>query len=104
MISLDVAKSHLRVDFDDEDNLIELYLKAAIEYAEGFIDRSIITSEEDRAHESDIVVNNAIKSAILLILGHLYANREEESIDKATSPLQLGAKSLLLPYRIKMGV
>lgn len=34
-ISLDVAKEHLRVSGDDEDNLILIYLKAAQDYLEG---------------------------------------------------------------------
>lgn len=104
MIGLDVAKSHLRVDFNDEDALIEIYLDAAFEHAENYIDRAIIEKEEDRKHQTDVVLNKAITAAILLILGHLYANRENESVDSATSPLQLGAKSLLTPYRINLGV
>ena len=32
MIPLGLLKSHVRVDFDDDDNLLALYLSAAVSY------------------------------------------------------------------------
>ena len=34
MIPLGLLKSHVRVDFDDDDNLLALYLSAAVSYFE----------------------------------------------------------------------
>lgn len=45
----------------------------------------------------------AIKAAILLTVGHLYANREA-SIDKAMSELPLGVNALLRPKRVRTGM
>jgi len=45
----------------------------------------------------------ALKAAILLVLGHLYANRED-SADKAMDSLPNGADALMRPLRIRMGM
>lgn len=51
-----------------------------------------------------IVVNAAIEAACLLKLGHLFANREEVVTGTTATELPLASKSLLAPYRIRMGV
>ena len=47
-----------------------------------------------------IVVNDAIKSAVLLIVGHLYANREDVVAGASVAKLPNGAEWLLAPYRV----
>ncbi|KOP52579.1 hypothetical protein OX90_04500 [Pseudomonas coronafaciens pv. porri] len=51
-----------------------------------------------------IVANPAIQAACLLKLGHLFANREEVVIGTTATEMPLASKSLLMPYRIRMGV
>lgn len=51
-----------------------------------------------------IVINPSIQSACLLKLGHLFANREEVVTGGNAAELPLASKSLLMPYRIRMGV
>jgi len=51
-----------------------------------------------------IVVNAAITAACLLKLGHLFANREEVITGTTAAELPLASKSLLAPYRVRMGV
>lgn len=51
-----------------------------------------------------IVVNAAIIAACLLKLGHLFANREEVITGTTVAELPLASKSLLTPYRVRMGV
>lgn len=51
-----------------------------------------------------IVINPAITAACLLKLGHLYANREEVVVGVGAAALPLASQSLLMPYRIGMGV
>lgn len=46
----------------------------------------------------------AIRRAILLIVGHLYENREQTVIGTIVSELPMGVLFLLQPYRLKMGV
>lgn len=54
--------------------------------------------------EHGIVINAAITAACLLKLGHLFANREEVVTGTIATELPLASKSLLMPYRIRMGV
>lgn len=54
--------------------------------------------------EFGIVINKGIEAACLLKLGHLFANREEVVTGTIATELPLTSKSLLMPYRIRMGV
>ena len=47
-----------------------------------------------------IVVNDTIKSAVLLIVGHLYANREDVVAGASVAALPNGADYLLQPYKV----
>ena len=47
-----------------------------------------------------MVVNEVIKSAVLLIVGHLYANREDVVAGASVAQLPNGAEWLLAPYRV----
>ncbi|WP_183027658.1 head-tail connector protein [Variovorax sp. UMC13] len=51
-----------------------------------------------------MVVDDLIKAAILLILGHLHENREEVVTGTTATTLPIGAKALLSPYRVGLGV
>jgi hypothetical protein len=51
-----------------------------------------------------IVMNAAIQAACLIKLGHLFANREEVVTGTIATELPLASKSLLMPYRVRMGV
>lgn len=46
----------------------------------------------------------AIRAAMLLMLGHLYENREAVTYGSQVITLPLGAIHLMTPYRIKMGM
>ena len=47
-----------------------------------------------------IVVNDTIKSAVLLIVGHLYAHREDVVAGVSVAKLPNGAEWLLQPYKV----
>ena len=47
-----------------------------------------------------MVVNEAIKAAVLLIVGHLYANREDVLAGVSVAKLPNGAEWLLAPYKV----
>ncbi len=47
-----------------------------------------------------IVVNDQIKAAVLLTVGHLYANREDVVVGASVSALPNGADHLLRPYKV----
>lgn len=168
-ISLELAKSHLRVDGPDEDYLIDTLIQAATDhiegpngaglslaaqqwlmYAESFplkfeipigplvsvdsiayidtdgasqtlatsvyevdIERGLIRAKTDQSWPSVDTVYKAITvtftagyseipsdlvAAMLLILGHLYKNREE-TVEKALTSIPMGAESIIDRYR-----
>ena len=45
----------------------------------------------------------SLRSAILLTLGHLYANRED-SVEKALASIPNGAEALMRPLRVRLGM
>lgn len=51
-----------------------------------------------------IVVNEAVQAAILLTIGHLYANREDVVVGASVVELPMASQHLLQPYRVCMGV
>ena len=51
-----------------------------------------------------IIINAAIQAAILLTLGHLFENRQENIAGTIVSELKTGPQQLLMPFRIGMGV
>jgi hypothetical protein len=55
------------------------------------------------AGEDPMVVNDAIRAAVLLITGHLFRNREDVA-SEAAHQLPSGAHSLLWPHRRGLGI
>ncbi len=51
-----------------------------------------------------IVVNDAIKTGILLILGHLFENRQDVQAGTTSVQVPNGSRYMLTPYRISWGV
>lgn len=110
-VTLQAAKNHLRVDGDDENLLIQLKLDAAEEQATAYLQRNVYADQTaldnavtaETAGDRPMVVNASIKAAILLILGHLYAHRED-AVQGAMSELPLGSRELLQPWRVGWGV
>lgn len=94
LIDLKEIKLHLRIDEESEiiDSELTQMLNAAIDYASQYLNFEI--NEES--------MNASIKSAILLIIGDLYANREglNDKEYKANSMVE----RLLHFNRINLGV
>lgn len=105
LLDLATIKLHLRVDGTDEDALIGVYALAAEESAMQFLGRTVYAdATEQGADATGIVINAAITAALLLIAGHLYANREDVVSGVSVAQLPSGAQHLLQPYRVGMGV
>lgn len=106
LVDLTVARQHCKADSGD-DTVLQLYLGAAEQHALAFLNRAVheTQSKLDEAIASGsagpapIVANDAIRSAILLLCGHLYANREDVVTGVSVQQVPLGANELLLPYR-----
>ena len=112
LISPDQARAHLRIDGDADAADIVLKTDAAEILASEFLNRKIFNSQAELdaaviagvAGETPMVVNNLVRSAILLILGHLYKNCEDVTVGVTGVEIPRGSRSLLSPYRIGMGV
>lgn len=111
LITTELAIAHCNAD-ESDSVLIAFYLSSAEQEAMDYINRKIYATQDDldiavfenTAGESPVVVTPAIQNAILLILGHRFANREDIVIGTISSPLPSGSRSLLMPYRYGMGV
>lgn len=92
MIDLARAKLHCKVDGDDEDDLIQGYIDAAVAHVEQHCDRTLVetpTGPEQMAYTKDV------DQAILLLVGHWYANREAVTIGAASSKVDFAVGALL---------
>lgn len=86
MITLEEAKSYLRVDFDDEDEMIESLIQSSIKHS---MDVARVNSEEELSK------NPNGKIAVLYMTAYLYEHREEADY----SELNLTLRSLLFGDR-----
>lgn len=76
---------------------------AHLAYAESAL---LEARERARATYAGVVVNQAIRAAVLLIVGHLYRNREDvvTGSGAAAAKLPMGAEALLWPWRVGLGI
>ncbi len=86
MITLEDAKSYLRVDFDDEDEMIESLIQSSIKHS---MDVARVDSEEELSK------NPNGKVAVLYMIAYLYEHREQADYSK----LNLTLRALLFEMR-----
>lgn len=101
-VSLELAKQHLNVDISDDDLLIELYIVAARENAENYLNRTIPWLD-DASPPAPVAVPSAIIVALLLDIGDMYENREAQ-VMAVTLNQNKAWIAKLTPYRLCMGV
>lgn len=113
MITLSTVRRHLNAElFEDEEReyVMGQLLPAAQEAASSFLNRKLYDTAEllaadvvaGTAGPYPLITPHAVNQAILLLLGHLYRNREE--VGTNLSQLPLGAFNLLYPHRVMLGV
>jgi hypothetical protein len=110
LLTQEQALGHLRIDAGHEPNL-SLYMSAAEQSAADYTCRTFYASDLELAEavkqgiagQHPLVVTDAILAAMLLILGHLYMNREDVVIGVAPMELPMNSRYLLAPYRAGMG-
>lgn len=105
MITLELVKLHLRVDGEDEDDLIRLYYEAAVSDCAAYLNRPLHkdATEAEAAvkagKKGGVILNAPIRNAILLTVGYLYSTRED-----GAGGLPRAARRLLEPFRNLPGV
>lgn len=86
MITLKEAKNYLRVDYDEDDRLIQNLLSTSKQ----------LVMDVGRMSEEDFSVNeDTVRTAMLFALGYLYENRSNPDYNKLT----LNLRSILFAQR-----
>jgi uncharacterized phage protein (predicted DNA packaging) len=91
LLPIELIRKHLRLDYEDEDDLIALYAESAFAWALWFCDNPKLLEAED--------FPSSFKAALLLLIGHSYANREAVVIGATTAEVQMAVESLLWSSR-----
>lgn len=93
--TLSQAKQHLNIDqdFKDDDQLIISYIQMSEDAIAKYLDRNL----EDCLKFGKL--EPSIQSAILLMIGNLYANREAVSFSKSPTELPYSIKFLVMLNR-----
>lgn len=96
-----LIKKHLRVDYDDEDDLIKGYAEASVDYVENYCDGSLVTqltpAADNEEPPREVLFSSGIWQAMLLLIGHYYANRE--AVGQSQTEVPLGVEALLYRHR-----
>lgn len=105
MIELSTVKEHCRIepDFTDDDNLLEIYSGAAKRHVEKWTRRKLYQLNTDPGFETDedhLLLDDDIRGAMLLLIGHWYENREAAIVGQTVTSMPLAVEALLQPYRI----
>ncbi|HDU8664131.1 MULTISPECIES: head-tail connector protein [Serratia] len=105
MLDLKLVKEHCRLepDLNADDNLINVFIGSAKKHVEKSTRRTLYASESDPGYEDDedrLLLDDDVRTAMLLCIGHWYANREAAVVGASASKLPLAVESLLQPYRI----
>lgn len=111
ILTVAMARDHLR-DPDDDDPHIQMLINAAEESVAEYLNRRVYGSADDMAAavaagsagDQPMVANDLIRAACLLIVGHLYANRENVVVGASVAQIPMGALELVTPYRIGWGI
>lgn len=82
MIELALAKQQARIDGNGEDELLAVLLQAAVEDCAAYLNRPLYADEaakaeaEKKGERGGLVINAAVRAAILQLFAYLYAERE----------------------------
>lgn len=109
MLELPIIKQHCRVEPDiaQDDALLTVYLNAAVEHVQQYTGRTLyetlaevpVDDEDEPVMDFALVYNDAVRAAMLLMIGHWYVNREAVTGD-SVNEVPMGTEALLRPYRI----
>lgn len=91
LLPMELIRKHLRVDYEDEDELISLYAESALSWALWFCDNPKLVDVSD--------FPSSFKAAMLLLIGHSYANREAVVTGTIATEVPMAVESLLWSSR-----
>ncbi len=88
-VTLELAKKHLRVSHEDEDQEIELYLAAAVDWTMTYTKRTTVPNGAEFAFDA----------AALLTMASMFENRESDITGTIHTEIPT-ARRLIDPYRL----
>lgn len=107
MLDITIVKKHLRVDHDEEDDLIEHMMDSAKSQCLAYLNRSVFETQAEL--DAAIAAGDKLKHPIVLQPHHIQAilvlvaefYRSRESSDEWKGGLPMGVRSLLWADRIR---
>ncbi|WP_144149356.1 head-tail connector protein [Paraburkholderia sp. BCC1884] len=111
LVDVTLALGFLRQDAGVEDEIVQALLDGATQSAVDYLNRQVFEDQDSLniavtagiAGDYPMVVNGAIKAAILKTTAELYSNREDSALGHVVE-LPFNARTLLRPHRIVPGV
>lgn len=107
LIPLATVKKHLRVDHDDDDEIIAVYQLAAENIVTEYVDRPLYEPgstpplpDESGYDATALIVPPSAVAAILLLIGDMYEIREPDAKLAGDAVLPRSVRALLAPWRI----
>lgn len=92
IVNVETLKAQLRIDFNDEDTLVERKIAAAQDHIERHLGFKI---EEEYPSE----VPAALVEAVCQLVGHWYENREATAIGVSVQELPFSVADIVREYR-----
>lgn len=104
MLELETIKQQCRLetDFDDDNELLELYSGAAKRYVERYTDRNLYATTGEAGYADDpdaLLLDDDITVAMLLLISHWYENREAVTTGTIVTQTPLAVESCLWHHR-----
>ncbi|MBW5800068.1 head-tail connector protein [Halomonas elongata] len=103
MLELDIIKQHVRLepDFDEDDALLDTYATAAHRYVENHTGRTLYATKAEIPTDDEhaLVLDDDLTTAMLLLIGHWYENREAVVMGTIATQVPMAVEALIAPYR-----
>ena len=95
LVSLDLVKAKLHIDYDDDDASLINDIETAEEMVIGDTNRTL---DELKAMSSDgVSFPKRLAQAVMLMVGHWYSN-PEATTDNDKKPIPYGYEALVKPF------
>ncbi|MBN3758163.1 phage gp6-like head-tail connector protein [Paraburkholderia sp. Tr-20389] len=111
LVDAQLVSGYLRIDAGAEDAVVQMLLDSAVQHTTDYLNRRVFANETDlaaavksgTAGEHPMIVNAAIRAAILKLTAELFANRENSALG-VVSEIPFSVRNLLRPHRITAGL
>ena len=110
LVPLARAVAHLRLPSDYPADQVQPYIDGAEAFALKYLGREVYATADALAAAGPnagpyaMVINPAIESGLLLIVSHLFRNRDDTPAGHDSPQYPMAALSMLHPWRVDLGV